>query len=216
MLGAMIDYWHYTGDSSYNDVVKEGLLFQAGTEDEGAAFMPRNQTRSLGNSDQAIWGMAALSAAETSFPSPPQGQRQWLELAKSVFDSMAMRWDEEAGKTSCGGGGLRWQLFKFNKGYSYKDNISNGGFFNLASRLARFTGNNTYANYAGKVWDWSNKVGLIDHFHVYDGADMAANCSQVTELQWSLSHSLYLSGAASMYNSVRYSFLPSFHPSGRF
>lgn len=212
MLGAMVDYWRYTGDSSYNDVVRKGLVFQAGTE--GSAFMPINQTRSLGNSDQAVWGMAAMSAAESSFPSPPQDHRQWLELAQSVFDALAMRWDEEAGKKTCGGGGLRWQIFQFNNGFSYKDSISNGGFFNLASRLARFTGNDTFADYAGKVWDWSNKVGLIDDLYVYDGADVKKNCSVVGRLQWSLSHGLYLSGAASMYNSVSYSFLPNFHPSG--
>jgi hypothetical protein len=31
MFGQMIDYWYYTGDSTYNDQVKAGLLNQIGT-----------------------------------------------------------------------------------------------------------------------------------------------------------------------------------------
>lgn len=55
MFGAMIDYWYYTGDSTYNDVVTEAMLFQVGDDDN---YMPSNQSASLGNDDQAFWGMA--------------------------------------------------------------------------------------------------------------------------------------------------------------
>ncbi|KAG9829141.1 hypothetical protein KCU68_g13836, partial [Aureobasidium melanogenum] len=37
MFGAMIDYWHYTGDGTYNDLVTDAMLFQAG---ENADYMP--------------------------------------------------------------------------------------------------------------------------------------------------------------------------------
>lgn len=208
MFGAIIDYWHYTNDSTYNDIVQEGLLHQVGYADR-TPFLPDNQTRSLGNSDQAIWGLAALTAAETSFLAPPKNELQWLELAQGVFDSMASVWDKEVDDKTCGGG-LRWQVFSFNNGYNYKDNISNGGFFNLAARLARFTGNGTYADYAGKVWDWTNKIGLIDDFRVYDGVTVEkGKCSDLSKVQWSISHGLYLSGAASLYNSVRLSRTPN-------
>lgn len=30
MFGSLIDYWYYTGDASYNDVVTQALLFQVG------------------------------------------------------------------------------------------------------------------------------------------------------------------------------------------
>lgn len=36
MFGAMIDYWHYTGDGTYNDLVTDAMLFQAG---ENADYM---------------------------------------------------------------------------------------------------------------------------------------------------------------------------------
>lgn len=28
MMGTMVDYWHYTGDTTYNDVVSQALQFQ--------------------------------------------------------------------------------------------------------------------------------------------------------------------------------------------
>lgn len=31
MFGALVDYWYYTGDSSYNEVTTQALLFQVST-----------------------------------------------------------------------------------------------------------------------------------------------------------------------------------------
>ena len=56
MFGAMIDYWYYTNDTSYNDVVEQALSSQVGTDNN---YMPTNQTRTEGNDDQGFWGMAA-------------------------------------------------------------------------------------------------------------------------------------------------------------
>ena len=42
MFGQMIEYWYYTGDSTYNDVVTQGLLAQVGPDND---FMPPNQTK---------------------------------------------------------------------------------------------------------------------------------------------------------------------------
>jgi mannan endo-1,6-alpha-mannosidase len=122
MFGSMIDYWYYTGDSSYNDVITQALLFQVGPYED---YMPPNQSKSLGNDDQGtyhticnsiygklthvlsgFWGMAAMVAAELKFPDPPKDQPQWLALAQAVFNTQASRWDP----TTCGGG-LRWQIF---------------------------------------------------------------------------------------------------------
>ena len=132
MWGSLVDYYYYTGDSTYNNVTTQGMLFQVGTSDN---YEPTNQSFDLGNDDQAFWGMAALSAAETNFPNPPSDQPQWLALAQAVFNRQAARWD-----TATCSGGLRWQIFTFNGGYDYKNAISNGCFFNMASRLGRFGG----------------------------------------------------------------------------
>lgn len=127
MWGALIDYYYYTGDSTYNNVTTEALLFQVGTQND---YEPRNQSFDLGNDDQAFWAFAALSAAELNFPNPPADQPQWLALAQAVFNRQASRWD----LATCNGG-LRWQIFAFNGGYDYKNAISNGAFFQIAARL---------------------------------------------------------------------------------
>jgi hypothetical protein len=194
--GAMLDYYYYTGDPTYNDVITEALLFQVGTADN---YMPQNQTSSEGNDDQAFWGMAVMSAAEQNFPNPPSDQPQWLALAQAVFNSMSSRWD-----TSACGGGLRWQIYPFNSGYTYKNSIANGGLFNLAARLAKYTGNSSYADWAEKEWDWisSTPILTVPGYDIYDGAGMAQNCSQPQLVKWTYNTGVFLLGAATMYNYV--------------
>lgn len=106
------------------------------------------------------------------------------------------RWDPD----TCGGG-LRWQVFTFNNGFNYKNSISNGCFFNIAARLARYTGNQTYADWAGKVWDWMTEVQFIDaDFNVYDGAGVEDGCVTISRPQWTYNAGIFLHGAAVMYN----------------
>lgn len=45
MFGTMVDYWAYTGDTSYNDVVQQALLSQTNSPDDD--FKPANQSKSL-------------------------------------------------------------------------------------------------------------------------------------------------------------------------
>lgn len=195
MFGVMIDYWYYTGDTTYNDETQQALSWQGGQDGD---FMPTNQTKTEGNDDQGFWGMAAMTAAETNFQNPASGYPGWLSLAQGVFNDMASRWDP----STCGGG-LRWQIFTFNSGYNYKNSIANGCFFNLGARLARYTGNETYANWAEKTWSWVESVGLMSStYAVYDGTSDTSNCSSVDHLQWSYNAGVYLFGAAMMYNHV--------------
>lgn len=196
MFGSLVDYYYYTGDSQYNDVTTQALLFQVGPNKD---YMTPNQTKTEGNDDQGFWGMAVMSAAEQKFPDPPADKPQWLSLAQGVFNSQALRWDTEF----CGGG-LRWQIFTFNTGYDYKNTISNGAFFNLGARLAKYTGNKTYADWAEKTWDWVERVGFIKtpEYYFYDGAHTTLNCTDINRIQWSYNPAVFLLGAASMYNYV--------------
>ncbi|ORY71896.1 glycoside hydrolase family 76 protein [Pseudomassariella vexata] len=193
MFGTMIDYWFLTGDTTYNDVTSQALLHQAGDDRD---FMPTNQTRTEGNDDQGFWAMAAMTAAENNFPNPPADQPQWLALAQATFNEYVERWD-----TATCGGGLRWQIFTFNNGFNYKNSISNGCFFNIASRLARFTGNQTYADWAEKVYDWMTDTNLISSdFRVYDGAGVDSGCKEIDKAQWTYNAGIFLHGSAVMYN----------------
>ncbi|KAF2097840.1 mannan endo-1,6-alpha-mannosidase [Rhizodiscina lignyota] len=193
MFGSLVDYWYYTGDDSYNEITTQALLFQTGPNDD---YMPPNQTKTEGNDDQGFWAMAAMTAAEDNYPNPPSDKPQWLALAQAVFNTQATRWDD----TTCGGG-LRWQIFTFNNGYNYKNTISNGCFFNVAARLARYTGNQTYADWAEKIFDWVSALQLMDeNYHFYDGSDDTINCTQVNHIQWTYNAGVYMQGAAAMWN----------------
>lgn len=114
MWGTLIDYWHYTGDGTYNQEIMTAMLFQTG---DGDNYMPGNVTLSLGNDDQGFWGMSAMLAAEVNFPNPPSDKPQWLALAQAVFETQASP-DRHDG--TCGGG-LRWQIPVTNTGYDYKN-----------------------------------------------------------------------------------------------
>ncbi|EOO00215.1 putative glycoside hydrolase family 76 protein [Phaeoacremonium minimum UCRPA7] len=194
LWGTLVDYWYYTGDSTYNDQVQDCLVFQAGAPQN--SYMPPNWTASLGNDDQGFWGLSALLAAETNFQNPPADDPQWLALAQAVFNTQAERWD-----TQYCNGGLRWQIPFSNNGYNYKNSISNGILFNLGARLARYTGNNTYSDWATKVWDWTVNVGYINSdYSIYDGAHVEENCTDINKAQFSYTAAAYIQGAGFMYN----------------
>ncbi|KAI8949831.1 glycosyl hydrolase family 76-domain-containing protein [Xylaria longipes] len=191
LMGALIDYWYYTGDTTYNDITQQGMLHQTGPYND---YMPMNQTLTEGNDDQGFWGMAAMTAAEYNFQNPEHGQPQWLALAQAVFNTQAARWEVE----HCNGG-LRWQIFTWNSGYDYKNSISQACFFNVAARLALYTGNSTYADWAVKTWDWMVGVGFIDeNYRVYDGATIGHNCTEITPYEFSYNVGAFLLGAAAM------------------
>lgn len=192
MWGALIDYWHYTGDTTYNEELKLGVQWQVGQNDD---FMPANWSQSMGNDDQSFWAMTAMSAAETNFENPDSNQPGWLALAQAVWNEQHGRIDD-----TCGGG-LRWQAFPYLTGYDYKNGIANGCFFNIGSRLARYTNNDTYATVVTQIWDWATAHGIIDQdYNVYDGAHIETNCTDVNKQQFSYNSAVWLLGAATMYN----------------
>ncbi|KAF4976220.1 hypothetical protein FZEAL_7083 [Fusarium zealandicum] len=186
MLGTLVDYWAYTGDDQYVDITKQALLFQVGNDND---YMPINQTRTEGNDDQGFWGLTVMSAAEFNFPHPDPEEPQWLALAQAVFNTQAARWDTE----HCGGG-LRWQIFQ--------NSISQACFFALGARLALFTGNDSYADWAEETWDWMEKIEFIDpqSWYVYDGAHIENQCSELVPYQFSYNAGGFILGAAAMYN----------------
>lgn len=192
MWGGLIDYWKYIDDTSFVETTQQGLLAQIGPAQN---FIMPQQTFDEGNDDQVFWCLASMSAAETDFPNP--SSPSWLQLSENCFNNQVSRWD-----TSTCGGGLKWQIYPQNNyGYNYKNSISNGGLFQLAARLALFTGNSTYSDWANTVWDWTNSVGLMDsNYNVYDGANDETNCSPVTPIQWTYNVGIFMYGAANMYN----------------
>lgn len=196
----MVNYWYYTRDDTWNDQTKQALVFQSAPA-EGGYFEPNNQTLQLGNDDQAFWGLAAMEAAEYNFPNPPSSQPQWLEMAQGVFNRQYGRWDPK----TCGGG-MRWQVFTFNNGFNYKNSISNGCFFNLAARLGKYTGNQTYIDAANQWYEWSVNSGLIDtsaNYRIVDGITVESCNDYGHTDQWTYNVGVYLYGAAAMWNATQ-------------
>jgi mannan endo-1,6-alpha-mannosidase len=194
-MGAMLDYSHVSGDFTYDGIVTTAILAQVGPNFD---FMLPTHFGQEGNDDQAFWGFAVLSAAERNLAQPPSNIPSWLDLGVNIWRSVSSRWD--AGHC---GGGLFWQIFESNaNGVHYKNSVSNGGLFQLSARLARATGNQTYIDWANKIWDWTAGVGMMDPqtFEVFDGADIKDNCTEINRLSFTYSTGIYLYGAAVMAN----------------
>lgn len=200
MFGSLINYWQYTGDSSYNDVVSQALLFQVGPDQN---YNPPNQSTGMGVDDQLFWAFSALDAAEANFPNPPAGQPSWIALAQAVFNFQAALWDTNP--PSCGGG-MRWQVYPYLAGYNLKNAVANGGNFQLAARLARYTGNQTYADWAEMVWNWAADSPLMETnadgtlIQIWDSTDSNNNCTNADHDVWTYNYGTFLLGAATMYN----------------
>jgi mannan endo-1,6-alpha-mannosidase len=155
-----------------------------------------------GNDDQMFWGLAAMTAAELQFADVSDGF-SWLSLAQGVFNTQIDRWD-----TSSCDGGMRWQIWPYESGYTMKNSNSNGGLFQLSARLARYTGSDTYSKWAKKIWDWSLSSPLLSNstWNVADSTSAENDCSTQGNAQWSYNYGTYLMGAAYMYNYVCQSF----------
>ncbi|KAK5163438.1 uncharacterized protein LTR77_010620 [Saxophila tyrrhenica] len=197
MFMHMVDYYYYTGDPTYNPTTIQAITWQAGDTGE---FMPQNQTKDEGNDDQVFWAFAAMAAAELEFPPPTQGYPSWTAMAQAVFNLQAERWDPD----NCGGG-LRWQIQPLNAGYDYKNIASNGGFFQLAARLARYTDNSTYVDWTEKMWNWISNSTLYEPgtavgTKIYDGAQIEAQCSKPNPAQYSYNYGILIGGLAYIYN----------------
>ena len=196
MFMILFQYWHFTGDSTFNNIASAGMYAQKGEDNN---YFPSNWSQWLGNDDQVFWGLAAITAAELNYPQD-KSEPSWVSLAQGVFNNQAPRWD----KSACNGG-LRWQTHFFQQGYTLKNTVSNAGLFQLASRLAFYTNNQTYTDWANTIWDWSTQVKIInpqDGYFVSDSVSNDNQCSQPANTQWTYNYGLYLGGVAYMYNHV--------------
>ncbi|KAI0017957.1 glycoside hydrolase family 76 protein [Xylariomycetidae sp. FL0641] len=209
----LLDYTILTNDTKYTSDLMAALADNLGPNFD---FVPPAQANWEANDDQVYWVYNALTAMEQKFPTlpcqaSPNGNtsttvtnssrcaNDWEAISMHAFEDFATRWALDA--TTCNGG-LKWQYTPANNGWTYKNAVTNGGFFQTAARLARHTRNATYAAWAERVWDWSAGVGLVDAgFRVRDGAGDAdgANCSQVNPAQYSYNAAAYLHGAAHLY-----------------
>ncbi|KAI3399647.1 hypothetical protein diail_5995 [Diaporthe ilicicola] len=197
LMGALLDYSHYTNDSSYDDLLTTALSANIGPTND--LMIPKYQGQE-GNDDQAFWTFNMLTAAERNFRQVEAASvPSWLQVAENSWNSLTGRWN-----TSACGGGLLWQIFPDNpNGLNYRNSVSNGGLFQISARLYRATGNQTYLDWANKVWDWSVAIGMVDEqYVVFDGADSDKNCTDMNPISFSYSAGIYMYGAAVLANTT--------------
>lgn len=197
-MGAMLDYSHYTNDTTYDETLTEAISYQVQSPDYDLMVVAHYGDE--GNDDQAFWTFTVLSAAERNFPQTADTSiPSWLQVAENSWNTMTARWN-----TSACGGGLLWQIFASNpNGMNYRNSVSNGGLFQISARLYRATGNQTYLDWANKIWDWTTDVGFVSSdYYVYDGADSSDNCTDLNELSFSYAQGIYLYGAAVLANAT--------------
>lgn len=82
--------------------------------------------------------------------------------------------------------------------------VSNGYFFNLAARLARYTGSQNYIDSAEKTWEWLELSGVLDNktYSVYDGVS-TDDCGKIIKSEFTLANSVLALGAANLYNITK-------------
>ncbi|KAI2782695.1 glycoside hydrolase family 76 protein [Daldinia loculata] len=195
MWGTLLDYRHNTGDKQFDDLITTAMLHQVG---DNADYLPRNWSASMGNDDQAFWGLSAMLATEVGYTDPPEDQPQWVALAQAVFNEQTSE-DRRVPDGRCKWG-LRWQVYSTNNGYDYINTIANACYFNIGARLARYFGNQTYADLATRTWDLIHDLGYIsDKWDVYDGAHLP-DCTDLNKAQFSYNAAMLLQGAAFLYN----------------
>lgn len=197
--GGLINVWRYCAPESLDNLIFDSLMAQRGSHMD---YVPLNQSFTEGNDDQGFWGFALMEAVETGFKDPPDDQPGWLGLAQRVTASMESRWDED----ECGGG-LRWQIYTWNKGYTYKNTIANACLFHMAARLAHYTRNETYVAVARRTWTWMMDIGLVQTngstYNVLDGTSTKTGCNKVVNHEWSYNYAILLAGHAYLHDFTK-------------
>lgn len=198
-----LSYTAFTNDTQFLTPTIQQLNANVGPAND---FVVLANANSEATDDQMFWTFAALDALELrveptgmACPATDPGCHPFLDLARNSYNDYVARWDAAAG--TCGGG-LPWgfQDIASNRGQlNYKNAITNGGFFQIAARLARYTGEPAYAQRATQVWDWMAATGLITaDGSVLDGADKTTDCKSLTPLEWSYNTGVLVYGAAAM------------------
>ncbi len=122
--------------------------------------------------DSGWWGIAWLKMAERT------KEEKFLLTAKAIHAHMAKAWRPDLG------GGVLWCL----EPDKQKPNaITNNLFLILSARLASYTGQESYTQWAGKVYGWIQEQKLYDGTGVVDGPGTQQD-------YWSYNQGTYLGG----------------------
>lgn len=156
-LTGIIRYTKTTGDKSFESIIEntfgktQKITFPA-TEKHGE-YTFENFINEYYD-DEGWWALAWIEAFDLT------GKKEYLGMAKSIFEDMKTGWDEKCN------GGIYWK-----KGLPYKSAISNELFLLLGARLAlRDKNRSYYLDWTLKEWNWFSLTGMINELPlVHDG-----------------------------------------------
>lgn len=87
---AMLDYSHYSGDTSFDERILEDVSHRAGIYGD---FIPPSRRSTTSHHDLALWGWLAMNAAERKFRDDEFPQEAWVYLANSVCQFIGSQWN---------------------------------------------------------------------------------------------------------------------------
>ncbi|KAJ3029194.1 UNVERIFIED_CONTAM: hydrolase 76 protein [Siphonaria sp. JEL0065] len=164
------------------------------------------------NDDIGWWALAVITAAEVFgptaivYPSHPENQgNTYLSIVENTWAEMLEQWDE----TYCGGG-LYWSRNRNSEVLNqrfYKSSIANGQHVELSARLYALTGNETYRQWADRVYTWMKQTVMTPDYAIYDGvtADDQNDCgsSKLNIAEWSYQLAELISATAILYSKTK-------------
>jgi predicted alpha-1,6-mannanase (GH76 family) len=84
--------------------------------------------------------------------------------------------------------------------------------FQLGARLAKYTGNKTYADWAERSYDWLAKSPMLPgDGQIYDGTDVLKECIDPERTPWTYNYGIMIGGAAYVRSSSPFPMPPSPH-----
>lgn len=178
-ITTLADYSRATGDKQYEEVFP--TVFSA-AQRKSAGFLNDYYD------DEGWWALAWIDAYDLTH------QRQYLQMAQSIFEDMAKGWDD-----TCSGG-IWWS-----KERKYKNAIANELFLSVAAHLVmRARGKKLrrrYLDWAEREWRWFHLSGMINSSHlINDGLD--ANCANNHKTTWSYNQGVILGGLSELYRKT--------------
>ncbi|KAF2850339.1 glycoside hydrolase family 76 protein [Plenodomus tracheiphilus IPT5] len=136
ILSGLLEYSFLTGDTQDDQIVREGILWQAGEPESN--FAPTNQLNAFTNVAESTWGLAAMTAAEVGLAN--SDSREWVDHAEMVWRVQVSRWLLEE-QCNCNGGLTSGFT---GPGKNSKNATEKCNFFLLSAGLAKYTGELEY------------------------------------------------------------------------
>lgn len=160
-LTGIIRYTSVSGDKTYESVIENTFNKTKKIIVPASKEYPEQKVENYINDyydDEGWWALAWVEAFDLT------GKKEYLEMAKTIFEDMKNGWNENCN------GGIYWK-----KGLPYKSAISNELFMLLGTRLALRDNKTYYQSWALKEWNWFSQTGMINELSlVQDG--VRENC----------------------------------------